>query len=243
MLSLLTDPQSWLAFLTLTVLEVVLGIDNIIFITILVLRLPAQRQRMARVMGLGLAMVTRIALLLSIVGLTRLTRPWFTVLGEPFSGRDLVLLAGGVFLLVKAVLELHHSLETKAPPLPGMAGAGRGVLLTVVQIALLDIVFSLDSVLTAVGLGQHVAIMVAAICVAVLVMLVVSKPIGAFIERNPTLKTLALSFLILVGMTLVASGLHFEIPKGYLYFAMAFSFSVELINIRVRRLLDARRKS
>jgi predicted tellurium resistance membrane protein TerC len=224
------------------VLEIVLGIDNIIFIPIRVLRGPEPRQRLARVVGLSLAMLTRIVLLLSIVALTRLVQPWFRVMGEEFSGRDVVLLVGGLFLLVKAVLELHHSLEPKVHRGPGVASAGSGVLLTVVQIALLDIVFSLDSVLTAVGLAKDVSIMIAAICVAVAVMLWVSKTIGDFIERHPTLKTLALSFLILVGMTLVASSLHFEIPKGYLYFAMAFSFGVELINIRVRRLLEPRRK-
>jgi predicted tellurium resistance membrane protein TerC len=239
MLALLSDPQAWLAFLTLAMLEVVLGIDNIIFISILVIRLPAQRQDLARTLGLLLAMLTRIALLLSIVGLTHLTRPWLKVLGQALSARDVVLLAGGLFLLAKAALELHHAMEPRGSAARAAPHATARLAAVVIQIALLDIVFSFDSVLTAVGLAKDLPIMIAAIVVAILVMLWVSRPIGAFIERYPTIKTLALSFLILIGMTLIAAGAGFEIPKGYLYFAMAFSLAVELINIRVRRLLHA----
>jgi predicted tellurium resistance membrane protein TerC len=197
-------------------------------------RLPPERQRAARRGGLILAMATRIALLYSIVSLTRLTRPWLEIAGRSFSGRDLVLLAGGLFLLGSTVLEIHQSLESAPRPRPP-ARACAGVVATIVQIGLMDIVFSLDSVFTAVGLARDFAIMAAAIVVAILVMMWVSRPIGAFIERYPTLKMLALAFLILIGVALIAEGLHFEIPKGYLYFAMAFAAAVELINLRVRR--------
>jgi len=243
MLALLADPQAWLAFLTLAVLEVVLGIDNLIFISILVMRLPPQRQDLARILGLLLAMLTRIGLLLSIYWMTQLARPWFHVLGQGVGARELVLLGGGVFLLVKAVLELHHAMEPRTDVGQRGTPAVRARLATtVIQIALLDIVFSLDSVITAVGLARDLPIMVAAIVAAILVMLWVARPVGAFIERHPSIKTLALAFLILIGMTLIASAAGFEIPKGYLYFAMAFSFGVELINIRVRGLIEPRRK-
>jgi predicted tellurium resistance membrane protein TerC len=244
MLALLTDPQAWLAFLTLAVLEIVLGIDNIIFLTILVMGLPRRQQNLGRVLGLSLAMLTRIAFLVAIFELTQLTAPWFTVRGVPVTARDIVLMAGGLFLLAKAVIELHRTVERSA-----YTGGERtvprpaGLVSTVIQIAVLDIVFSIDSVVTAVGLAKDLEIMVAAIVAAILVMLWVSRPIGAFIERHPTIKTLALAFLILVGMALIAGALHFEIPKGYLYFAMAFSLGVELINIRVVELLGLRRKS
>ena len=197
-------------------------------------RLPAARQRAARLGGLALAMATRIALLWSVVSLTHLTRPWLELAGRSYSGRDLVLLAGGLFLLVKSVLEIHHSLEGPT----GQGAAARphaGVLATIVQIGLIDLVFSLDSVFTAVGLARDFAVMAAAIVVAILVMMWVSRPVGAFIERHPTIRMLALAFLILIGVALIAGGLHLEIPKGYLYFAMAFAAAVELINLRVRR--------
>lgn len=239
MTALLTDPHSWLAFLTLALLEIVLGIDNLIFISILVERLPAEQQNRARISGLALAMVTRIALLFSLVWLTHLTQPLFEVAGQAVSGRDLVLLGGGLFLLVKSVLEIHKTLEGAshgAPP--SVHGSFVSVI---IQIGLIDIVFSLDSVFTAVGLVKSVIVMAAAIVVAILVMMVVSRSIGAFIARHPTIKMLALAFLILIGFALVAEGLHFEIPKGYLYFAMAFSVGVELINVRLRRRLDRRR--
>ena len=234
MLQLLTDPSAWLSFLTLTVLEVVLGIDNIVFLAILVSRLPPERQRAARLGGLGLAMLTRIALLLSITWLIALRAPLFTVAGAEISSRDLALLAGGVFLLWKSVLEMHASVEGPRER-PGRAPrAPRRVASVVVQIALIDIVFSLDSVFTAVGLAQRVEIMVAAIMVAVLFMMFVARGISEFIERHPTIKMLALAFLILIGVTLIAEAFDFHIPKGYLYFAMAFSIGVEMINLRLR---------
>jgi predicted tellurium resistance membrane protein TerC len=232
--ALLSDPQAWLAFATLAVLEIVLGVDNIIFITILVSKLPHRSQRSARITGLALAMCTRIALLYCIVWITRLTRPLIEVESQPLSGRDLILLGGGLFLLAKSVIEIHHALEGAARgnrPRP-MAG----FVLTVVQIGLIDIVFSLDSVFVAVGLAKDLAIMVAAIIAAILVMMWVAGAIGDFVDRHPTIKMLALAFLILIGATLVAEALHYEMPKKYLYFAMAFATAVELINLRVRAL-------
>ena len=223
-----------MAFVTLSALEIVLGVDNLIFLAIVVGRLPPERQRAARLGGLALAMATRIALLFSIVWLTHLTQPWLELAGRSFSARDLVLLAGGLFLLVSSVLEIHQSLESAAEPVAAPRPRA-GVALTIVQIGLIDIVFSFDSVFTAVGLARDLTIMVAAIVVAILVMMWVARPIGAFVERHPTIKILALSFLILIGVALVAEALHFEIPKGYLYFAMAFAVAVELINMRIRR--------
>jgi len=238
--ALLSDPQAWLAFATLGVLEIVLGIDNIIFITILVSKLPHARQRAARNTGLALAMLTRIALLYSIVWLTRLTRPLLGLGSVQLSGRDLILLAGGLFLLAKSVMEIHHALEGAAPtnrprPLAGFT-------LTVIQIALIDIVFSLDSVFVAVGLAKDLAIMVAAIVAAILVMMWVAGAIGDFVDRHPTIKMLALAFLILIGATLVAESVHYEMPKQYLYFAMGFATAVELINLRLRAHMEAGRK-
>ena len=214
-------------------LEIILGIDNLIFIAILTGRLPPAQQRRARLAGLTLAMLTRIALLYGIVWLTHLVAPWLRLGGMDFSGRDLVLLGGGLFLLIKGVLEIHGMLEGAASP--PVAGRARGNLAAlVVQIALIDIVFSLDSVFTAVGLVKDLPVMVAAIVVAILVMMWVSASVAAFIARHPTVKMLALAFLLLIGVALVAQGLHFEIPKGYLYFAMAFALGVELINARLR---------
>lgn len=238
MSALLADPQNWVAFVTLTLLEIVLGFDNIIFISILVGRLPPARQEAARITGLTLAMLTRIALLFSIVWLTSLVRPLIHLGDRDFSGRDLILLGGGLFLLAKSVLEIHHTLE----------GAGRQTVraqkvyasftMIVLQIGAIDVVFSLDSVFTAVGLAKELAIMVAAIIASIIVMMWISRSVSVFIERYPTIKMLALAFLILIGVALVAEGLHFEIPKGYLYFAMAFAVAVELANIRLRRKLD-----
>jgi predicted tellurium resistance membrane protein TerC len=220
-------------------LEIVLGIDNLIFISILVERLPPALQNKARVSGLALAMVTRIALLFSVVWLTHLVRPLFYVAGQGVSGRDLVLLAGGLFLLCKSVFEMHQTLEGAShsgpPPAAGKFTA------VIVQIALIDIVFSLDSVFTAVGLVKEFPVMVAAIVVAIIVMMWVSRSIGAFIARHPTIKMLALAFLLLIGFALIAEGVHFDIPKGYLYFAMAFSVGVELINVQVRKRQEQRR--
>lgn len=240
MIELLSDPQSWLAFLTLSLLEIVLGLDNIIFISILVSRLPDPRQGPARITGLALAMLTRIALLFSIVWLTRLIQPLFHLGDQGVSGRDLILLGGGLFLLGKSVLEIHGTLEG-AREVSTRRRVYANFMMTVLQIAVLDIVFSLDSVFTAVGLVREVPIMVAAIVVAILVMMWVSRSIGAFITRHPTIKMLALAFLLLIGLALVGEGLHFEIPKGYLYFAMAFAVGVELINMRLRRRMDERR--
>ncbi|MCC6632072.1 MAG: TerC family protein [Gammaproteobacteria bacterium] len=243
MIELLADPASWVALATLSMLEIVLGIDNIIFISILVGRLPEARREKARIIGLALAMLTRIALLFSIVWLTRLVQPWFSLLGQEFSGRDIILIAGGLFLIVKSVLEVHNTLEGAEDE--RNARLYSSFFIIVVQIAIIDIVFSLDSVFTAVGLAtpDQVPIMVAAIVIAILVMMAVSGSISQFVERHPTVKILALAFLVLVGLALVADGFGTHIPKGYLYFAMAFSVGVEMVNLRLRKLLDRRRRS
>ncbi len=240
-MELLTDPHAWIAFVTLSALEIVLGIDNIIFISILVSRLPPERRESARLTGLALAMLTRIALLFSIVWLTRLTKPWFTILTQEFSGRDIILLLGGLFLLAKSVTEIHGTLEGEGEERHTRVFANFTAI--VVQIAIIDIVFSLDSVFTAVGLAtpDQLPIMVGAIVLAIGVMMWVSGSVSAFIERHPTIKILALAFLILVGVVLIAESFHFDVPKGYLYFAMAFSVGVEMVNIRLRRLIDTRR--
>jgi len=240
-LALIADPRSWVAFITLALLEIVLGIDNIIFLSILVQRLPARLQHRARLGGLALAMLTRIVLLFSIVWLTRLVQPWLQLAGRSFSGRDVVLLLGGLFLLAKSVLEIHQTLEGPVPD-AGRARPRGQLLAVIVQIGLIDIVFSLDSVFTAVGLVRELPVMVAAIVVAILVMMWVSGSISAFISRYPTIKMLALAFLLLIGVALIAEGLHFEIPKGYLYFAMAFAVAVEMINVRLRRRQDDRQR-
>jgi predicted tellurium resistance membrane protein TerC len=235
MLALLQSPDSWFAFATLSVLETVLGVDNVIFLSILVARLPAARQRSARIVGLLLAMLTRLALLFAVVWLTRLTAPLFTVLQRAISARDLILGAGGLFLLAKSATEIHHTLEGAAAPRPGsMFGAFHFV---VIQIALMDVVMSLDSVFTAVGLARpdQLPIMAAAIVVSILVMLWLSGPIAAYVAHHPGMKVLALAFLVLIGAALVGEALEYQVPKGYLYFAMAFSVAVELVNIRRRR--------
>jgi predicted tellurium resistance membrane protein TerC len=238
MSALLADPQTWLAFVTLSLLEIVLGFDNIIFISILVARLPPARQEAARITGLTLAMLTRVALLFSIVWLTRLVRPLFHVGDRDVSGRDLILLGGGLFLLAKSVLEIHHTLEGAGRQSARAQRVYASFTMIVVQIGAIDVVFSLDSVFTAVGLAKELAIMVAAIIASIVVMMWISRSVSAFIERYPTIKMLALAFLILIGIALVAEGVHFEIPKGYLYFAMGFAVVVELVNIRLRRKLD-----
>ncbi len=231
----IANPQAWIALLTLIGLEVVLGIDNIIFISILVGRLPEHQRNSARNLGLGLAMLSRLALLLSLAWIMKLTAPLFTVLEQSISGRDLILIGGGLFLLWKSVHEIHASLEG---PEQGQSdgGANRGVTYAGVltQIALIDIIFSLDSVITAVGMVDDVTIMVIAIVVTVGIMLVAARPIGDFVDRHPTIKMLALSFLVLVGVVLIAEGFGQKIPKGYIYFAMAFSVGVEMLNIRTR---------
>jgi predicted tellurium resistance membrane protein TerC len=240
-IELFSDPTAWVALVTLSALEIVLGIDNIIFISILCGRLPEKQRERARIVGLALAMGSRIALLFSIVWLTRLVQPWFTVWGNEISGRDLVLILGGLFLLVKSVLEIHHTLEGATDERSARLFSSFTVI--VVQIAIIDIVFSLDSVFTAVGLAtpDQVPIMVIAIVIAIIVMMLVSGSISEFVEEHPTVKVLALAFLILVGVALIADGYGTHIPKGYLYFAMAFSVGVEMINLRLRKLLDSRR--
>jgi len=232
-MELLLDPHAWAAFLTLTALEIVLGIDNIIFITILANRLPEAQRDRARRLGLMLAMGTRILLLLSLAWVMRLTEPLFEILGHVVSGRDLILLFGGLFLIAKSTVEIHSALE--GPEEHAVGGAVKvGFLGVIVQIGVLDIIFSLDSVITAVGLAEQVPVMVAAIVVAVLVMMWAAGAVGAFVERHPTIKMLALSFLILIGVALVGEGVGFHIPKGYIYFAMAFSLAVEMLNMRMR---------
>jgi len=234
-LDFLFSAESWAALLTLTVLEIVLGIDNIIFISILAGKLPAQQRSRARTVGLGLAMGTRILLLLSLTWIMRLTKPWFTIGPQEISGRDAILLVGGMFLLWKSTREIHERLEG-AEESAAREAKGKATMTSVLtQIALLDIVFSLDSVITAVGMANSVAIMIAAIVIAVGVMMWASGPLGGFVEKHPTIKMLALSFLLLIGMALVAEGFDQHIPKGYIYFAMGFSVFVEMLNLRTRK--------
>ena len=236
----LADPEAWIALLTLTALEIVLGVDNIIFISILVGRLPEEQRQRARVLGLAFAMITRIGLLLSLAWVMTLVDPIFTLLGREISGRDLILIGGGLFLLWKATHEIHGSLEGEEDEGPDAAQAARaGFAAIIVQIGIIDIVFSLDSVITAVGMADHVSIMVIAIVIAVGVMMFSAKAIGEYVDRHPTIKMLALSFLILVGLALIAEGWDFHIPKGYIYFAMAFSVLVEMLNLRVRKKREA----
>ncbi len=236
-MSSLGDPEIWAALLTLTALEIVLGIDNIIFISITASRLPAHEQRRARLLGLAGAMVTRILLLLSLFWVMGLVQPLFTAFGRSITGRDVILLAGGLFLLAKATHEIHAHFEVvehadsrrrRTPSLPG----------AIVQIMLLDIVFSLDSVITAVGMTRHIGVMIAAVIAAVIVMMVFADAVSAFVDRHPTVRILALSFLILIGVALVAESFHTHIPRGYIYFALAFSLGVEMINLRLRARLQ-----
>ena len=226
-----SSPEAWISLLTLTGLEIVLGIDNIIFIAILVGKLPQEQRGSGRIVGLGLAMVTRILLLLSLFWIMKLTKPLFTIAEFSISGRDLVLILGGLFLLVKSTLEIHSSVSGEGEEHKNSKKSHANFLVIVSEIAVLDIVFSLDSVITAVGMAEHIEIMIIAVILAVGVMMVASKGISNFVDNNPTIKILALAFLVLVGMTLVAEGLGFHIPKGYIYFAMAFSLAVESINI------------
>ncbi len=234
-MELLTNPDVWVALLTLTALEIVLGIDNIIFISILAHKLPFDQRRRARLVGLSLAMFMRIALLLTINWIANLTNTLFTVAGHGFSGRDLILLSGGLFLIYKATTEIHVKLEgtdheTTAGPVKHASFTG-----VIVQILLLDIVFSLDSVITAVGMAEDIEVMIAAVVIAVLVMLVASGPLAAFVSAHPTVKMLALAFLLLIGTSLVAEGWGFHISKAYIYAAMAFSVFVEILNLRMRQ--------
>jgi predicted tellurium resistance membrane protein TerC len=233
----IAQPEAWMALATLTALEVVLGIDNIIFLAILVQRLPRARQKSARLIGLTLALVLRLILLTSLAWLVKLTTDLFTVLGQGISGRDLVLILGGLFLLVKATMEIGHEMDELDPAheleVPGPLGRASYPLM-LIQIGLLDLVFSLDSVITAVGMADHLPVMVIAVVIAIIFMMLFAGAVGDFITKHPTLKMLALSFLVLVGTALIADGLDFHIPKGYIYFAMAFSFGVEILNQRVR---------
>jgi predicted tellurium resistance membrane protein TerC len=227
-----TNPEIWIGLLTLTALEIVLGIDNIVFISILAGKLPEKQQPLARQVGLALAMVTRILLLVSIAWIASLTIPWFILWGFKFTGRDMILIGGGIFLLAKATREIHDKLE-------GLEGRAEAKVVpsfvsVIVQIMLLDIVFSLDSVITAVGMVQELGVMIAAVIIAVIIMLFASGPISDFVNKHPTIKILALSFLLLIGFTLVVEGLHRHIPKGYIYFAMGFSIFVEMLNLRMR---------
>lgn len=229
----ISDPQIWIAFLTLSVLELVLGIDNVIFISILSGKLPEKDQKKARLIGLSLALLMRVGLLFSLTWVMGLTEPLLSVFGQAVSGRDIILLVGGMFLLAKSTHEIHGSLE-------GAEGEGSkkvyaGFASVIVQIMLLDIVFSLDSVITAVGMVSNIWVMIAAVIVSIIAMMLFAGSIGAFVQRHPTIKMLALSFLLLIGTTLIAEGLHFHIPKGYVYFAMAFSVFVEMLNIRLRK--------
>ncbi|MBP7766378.1 MAG: TerC family protein [Deltaproteobacteria bacterium] len=233
MFAWLTSPEAWVALATLTALEIVLGIDNIIFISILVGRLPAAKRNFARRTGLFLAMIMRLALLFSIVWISRLIAPLFTVLGQAISGRDIILIGGGLFLLAKATHEIHSALEGVEEHKPQLKTVSTAAVL--IQIALLDIVFSLDSVITAVGLAQHISIMAIAIICAVAIMMFAARPISDFVDAHPTIKILALSFLLLVGVTLIVEGFDVHVPKGYIYFAMAFSVTVEMLNLRLRK--------
>jgi predicted tellurium resistance membrane protein TerC len=232
-LELLTDPQAWIAFATLTALELVLGVDNIIFISILVDRLPVAQRERARRLGLAGAMLMRIGLLLVLAWIMRLTAPLFTLLGQAISGRDLILIGGGLFLLWKSVHEIHQLLEGAEGASAGGAGATFGAI--VGQILVIDLVFSLDSIITAVGMVQQVEIMIAAIIASVALMMLFAGAIGRFISAHPTFKMLALAFLVVVGVVLIAAGFDHEVPKGYVYFAMAFSVAVEMLNIRLRK--------
>ncbi|NKB61008.1 MAG: TerC family protein [Gammaproteobacteria bacterium] len=225
-------PEGWVALVSLISLEIVLGVDNIIFISILVNRLPPHQRDSARRIGLTLAVVSRLALLFSLVWVMRLIEPWFTIYENEISGRDLILIFGGLFLLFKSTMEIHGSFDSEEELQANVKSITFSSVL--VQITLLDVIFSLDSVITAVGLVEQVSIMVIAILVAVGVMLVAAKTIGDYVDRNPTIKMLALSFLMMVGIALIGEGLDFHIPKGYIYFAMAFSLVVEFLNIRLR---------
>ena len=227
--------EALISLATLTALEIVLGIDNIIFIAILVGRLPEHQRDKARIFGLALAMGTRILLLLSLFWIMKLTTPLFTLLAHEISGRDLILILGGLFLLVKSTNEIHHDIEESGEDEKELKKSSRGYFNTLIQIAILDIVFSLDSVITAVGMASNILVMILAVVIAVGVMMFASKSISIFIENNPTIKILALAFLILVGVALIAEGLDFHISKGYIYFAMAFSLAVESINIYTRK--------
>ena len=230
----IADPAIWASLVTLTAMEIVLGIDNIVFISIIVGKLPPHQATRARQLGLGMALVFRILLLFTLFWIIHLTEPVFTIFGEGFSWRDLVLLAGGLFLLVKATIEIHKDVEGEHGDDAGSkVYAGFGAV--VAQIALIDLVFSVDSIITAVGMADHIGVMIAAVVIAVGIMYIASGPVAAFIDRHPTTRMLALSFLLMIGIALVADGLGFHIPRGYLYAAMGFSAVVEILNVRAQR--------
>ncbi len=231
-MELITNPENWIALLTLTVLEIVLGIDNIVFISIISSKLPPEQEGRARRVGLGFAMLSRIALLASLAWIIGLTAPWFELLGHPFSGRDLILLGGGLFLIAKGTREIHDRLEGEEGHASAKIAPSFANVIT--QIVILDMVFSLDSVITAVGMAEHLAIMIAAVVIAVIVMMIAAEPVSSFVNRHPTVKILALSFLLLIGVALLAEGFGLHIPKGYIYFAMGFSVFVEMLNLRMR---------
>ncbi len=240
MLELLSSPETWISLATLAAMEIVLGIDNIVFLSILAGRLPRDEQPAARRLGLAFALATRLLLLFTISWLMGLRSELFSLLGHAWSGRDLILLAGGLFLIYKSTREIHDKLEVQhAQELGGAEARRASFWATILQIGVLDIVFSLDSVITAVGMAQHLAVMVAAMVIAVLVMMLFARSIGDFVERHPTMKMLALSFLLLIGVVLVADAFGKHVEKGYIYFAMAFSFAVEMLNMRVRRAQQA----
>ncbi|HWV41918.1 TerC family protein [Pseudorhodoplanes sp.] len=234
MLHLVTDPNAWLALITLSVLEIVLGIDNIVFISVLIARLPAKRALMARRVGIGLALVFRIALLLMLTWIMRLTAPLFTLFGNDFSWRDLILIGGGLFLIAKGTHEIHSEVEAQVEDTEPRTGRQAFVWI-IAQLVTIDLVFSLDSIITAIGLAQDVEIMIAAVVIAMLVMYFAASPVSKFIQKYPTTKMLALSFLLLIGVALVADGLGFHIPRGYIYFAMAFAGAVEVFNVLALR--------
>lgn len=235
MFDLFLQPENWASLATLTILEIVLGVDNLIFLSILASRLPAHQQKLGRQLGLGAAVVTRLLLLASAAWIVTLTEPVFDFGEYEISWRDLLLLAGGLFLMAKATTEIHHAVEGETQEATGKAAATAGLIGVVLQIAIIDIVFSFDTVMTAVGMSDHFPIMAVAVIAAVIVMIFAAEPVSGFVGQHPTVKMLALSFLILIGVALVADGLHFHIPKGYLYFAVAFSVMVEMLNLWARK--------
>jgi predicted tellurium resistance membrane protein TerC len=234
MIDWLTDPHVWASFVALSAMEIVLGIDNLVFLGVMVAKMPARQRLMARRIGLSLALIFRVVMLGGIAWIIHLTTPLFSVGGYDFSWRDLVLIAGGLFLLVKGTREIHDDIEGEEELSAG-AAAANSMASAIVQIAVIDLVFSIDSIITAVGMADHIEVMIAAVAVAILVMYFASDPVSHFIERHPTTKMLALSFLLLIGAALIADGFHFHIPRGYIYFAMAFSAAVEVINVLALR--------
>ncbi len=240
---LLTDPHAWASFVTLSALEIVLGIDNVVFISLLVSRMAPEQRLTARRVGLSLALVFRVIMLGGIAYVIHLTTPIFSVAGCDFSWRDLILIAGGLFLLVKGTREIHEDIEGGGPEEAAPNRVASSMVSAIVQVAVIDLVFSIDSIITAVGMADHVEVMIAAVAVAILVMYFASEPVAAFIERHPTTKMLALSFLLLIGAALVADGMHFHIPRGYIYFAMAFAAAVEVVNVMALRRRQRLKKS